>query len=66
LAQADFAGHSYGGWIAARQAIHAPDTVDRLVLLPNAVVEVLPEATHHTVPAQDADAVNGAIRRFLA
>lgn len=168
LAKADLAGHSYGGWIAAHHAIHAPDTVDRLLLvdastvfagfragyllrslpllvgdhdknmrrllnwetggragglwaelmcsvssrpspklvlpkrpteaelrtlpkrtlvlvagkarshdgakiaatarrlLPEAVVEVLPQATHHTVPAQDADAVNAALLRFLA
>jgi pimeloyl-ACP methyl ester carboxylesterase len=33
--------------------------------LPNATVEVLPEASHHTIPAQDADAVNAAVLRFL-
>ena len=167
LDRADIAGHSYGGWIAAHHAVHAPDTVDRLLLLdastvfagfrpayllrslpifvqgpkamrrlldwetggrssglwadlmsapldsrtqrlvlpkrpadaelaalaartlvviagkarahdpqrieaearrlvPEAVVEVLPEATHHTVPAQDAVAVNAALLRFLA
>jgi pimeloyl-ACP methyl ester carboxylesterase len=168
LAKADLGGHSYGGWIAAHHAIHAPDTVDRLVLLdastvfagfrpayllrsvpllvgdharnmrrlldwetggrahglwadlmstpfgakapklvlprrptedelrglsnrtlvlvagqakshdpakvaaaarrllPNAVVEVLPGATHHTIPAEDSDGVNAAIVRFLA
>ena len=31
-----------------------------------AAVEVLPEATHHTIPAEDADAVNAAMVRFLA
>lgn len=167
LDRADLAGHSYGGWIAAHQAINAPDTVDRLLLLdastvfagfgtiyllrsmplvlgnragnmrrllawetrgrasgpwadlmcapssgnapklvlpkrptpgelqrlpartlvlvagqarahdaskiaatarrllPRAVVEVLPRATHHTVPAQDAGAVNDAVLSFL-
>jgi pimeloyl-ACP methyl ester carboxylesterase len=167
LAKADLAGHSYGGWIAAHHAIHAPDNVDRLLLLdastvfagfqpryllrslpllvgdhdknmrrllawetrgrahglwaelmcsvnsrptpklvlpkrptdeelkrlpgrtlvlvagrarahnavkiaatarrllPEAVVEVLPEATHHTIPAQDAGAVNEALLSFL-
>lgn len=33
LDRADLAGHSYGGWIAAHHALHAPDTVDRLILL---------------------------------
>jgi pimeloyl-ACP methyl ester carboxylesterase len=33
LGRADLAGHSYGGWIAAHHAVHAPDTVDRLLLL---------------------------------
>jgi pimeloyl-ACP methyl ester carboxylesterase len=166
LSKADLAGHSYGGWIAAHHAVHAPDTVDRFLsldaslvfagyrpeyllrsvpifllgarwvrpllhwetggratglwadlmcssadtkapklvfpkqlsdedvarlpartlvvvagkakqhdprkieqtarrLLPQAVVEVLPEATHHTVPAEDAVAVNEAVLRFL-
>lgn len=167
LEKADLAGHSYGGWIAAHHAIHAPDSVDRLLLLdastvfagfhlsyllrslpllvgdhdknmrrllawetrgrasglwvelmcsagsrprpklvlpkrptdeelrrlpgrtlvlvagqarahdtaksaatarrllPEAVVEVLPEATHHTIPAQDAGALNDAVLSFL-
>jgi pimeloyl-ACP methyl ester carboxylesterase len=166
LSRADLAGHSYGGWIAAYQAIHAPNTVDGLVLvdastvfagfnpgyllrslpvfiggaksmrrlldweiggrahgmwadlmctpfgakapklvmpkrpseeelrrlpdrtlvlvagharahdgpkvaaaarrlLPNATVEVLPEASHHTLPAEDSDGVNAAMVRFL-
>ena len=26
-------GHSYGGWLATRYALHAPDRVSRLVLL---------------------------------
>jgi pimeloyl-ACP methyl ester carboxylesterase len=167
LNRADLAGHSYGGWIAAHHAIHAPDTVDRLLLLdastvfagfsagyllrsvplvfgnragnmrrllewetrgrasgpwadlmcapftgnapklvlpkrpaaeelqrlpartlvlvagrarahdaakiaatarkvlPQAVVEVLPGATHHTIPAEDAGAVNDAVLSFL-
>jgi pimeloyl-ACP methyl ester carboxylesterase len=34
-------------------------------LLPNVTIEILPEATHHTIPAQDAGAVNAAISRFL-
>ena len=167
ISKADLVGHSYGGWIAAHHAVHAPDTVDRLLLLdastvftgfrrayllrslpvfvqgphamrrllnwetggrasglwadimcapedgkaprlvlpkrpsdvelgalpkrthiviagkarahdpqemqeqarrlaPAAVVEVLPEATHHTVPAQDAVAVNATLLRWLA
>ncbi|MFF2307725.1 alpha/beta fold hydrolase [Streptomyces sp. NPDC058128] len=33
LASAAFCGHSYGGWIALRYALAAPDRTDRLVLL---------------------------------
>ncbi|MFD8209111.1 alpha/beta fold hydrolase [Streptomyces sp. NPDC059695] len=33
LASAAFLGHSYGGWIALRYALAAPDRADRLVLL---------------------------------
>ncbi|MFF8376404.1 alpha/beta fold hydrolase [Streptomyces sp. NPDC015661] len=33
LTSASFCGHSYGGWIALRYALAAPDRTDRLVLL---------------------------------
>ncbi|MFD3997335.1 alpha/beta fold hydrolase [Streptomyces sp. NPDC058583] len=33
LTSAAFCGHSYGGWIALRYALAAPDRTDRLVLL---------------------------------
>jgi pimeloyl-ACP methyl ester carboxylesterase len=33
VGRADLCGHSYGGWLALNQALHAPDRVRRLVLL---------------------------------
>ncbi|BDH05787.1 alpha/beta fold hydrolase [Streptomyces seoulensis] len=33
LARAHLCGHSYGAWLAARYALHAPERVDRLALV---------------------------------
>ncbi|MEU3570652.1 alpha/beta hydrolase [Kitasatospora sp. NPDC036755] len=62
IREADFCGHSYGGWIALEYALHAPARVGRLALLdptqcfagyrPHYLLRAVPLFLPHRTPAR--------------
>jgi len=54
--------------VAGESRSHDPARVaaNARALLPNVTVEVLPGATHHTIPTVDAARINANLTRFLA